>query len=29
MTALIRDGAPFEAHPTVWAPFVVVGEGGR
>jgi CHAT domain-containing protein len=28
MHALIRHGAPHEAHPTMWAPFVVVGEGG-
>ena len=25
--ALIETGAPHEAHPTHWAPFVVVGEG--
>jgi hypothetical protein len=28
MLALIDKGAPDEAHPTFWAPFVVVGEGG-
>jgi CHAT domain-containing protein len=27
MLALIDNGAPHEAHPTYWAPFVVVGEG--
>src|SRR6185369_13864988 len=27
MVALIEKGAPHEAHPTYWAPFVVVGEG--
>ena len=27
MLALIKDGAPHEAHPAFWAPFVVVGEG--
>jgi CHAT domain-containing protein len=28
MLALIDKGAPQEAHPAFWAPFVVVGEGG-
>ncbi len=28
MVALIEQGAPHEAHPAYWAPFVVVGEGG-
>ncbi len=27
MLALIEKGAPHEAHPAYWAPFVVVGEG--
>jgi CHAT domain-containing protein/tetratricopeptide (TPR) repeat protein len=27
MVALIEQGEPREAHPTFWAPFVVVGEG--
>ena len=27
MLALIATGAPHEAHPAYWAPFVVVGEG--
>jgi hypothetical protein len=27
MVALIETGAPLEAHPSYWAPFVVVGEG--
>ena len=27
MLALIDKGAPFEAHPAHWAPFVLVGEG--
>jgi hypothetical protein len=27
MLALIDKGAPHEAHPAVWAPFVLVGEG--
>ncbi|MBO0766862.1 MAG: CHAT domain-containing protein, partial [Hyphomicrobiaceae bacterium] len=27
MVALIEKGAPNEAHPAYWAPFVVVGEG--
>jgi CHAT domain-containing protein/tetratricopeptide (TPR) repeat protein len=29
MLALIEKGTPEEAHPAYWAPFVVVGEGGR
>ncbi len=29
MLALIEKGAPHEAHPAYWAPFVVVGEGVR
>jgi CHAT domain-containing protein len=29
MLTLIDRGAPDEAHPSYWAPFVVVGEGGR
>jgi len=29
MVALIEHGEPHEAHPAYWAPFVVVGEGGR
>ncbi len=27
MLALIDKGAPYEAQPAYWAPFVVVGEG--
>jgi CHAT domain-containing protein/tetratricopeptide (TPR) repeat protein len=27
MLALIDKGAPYEAHPAFWAPFIVVGEG--
>jgi CHAT domain-containing protein len=27
MLALIDKGAPYEAHPAFWAPFVIVGEG--
>jgi CHAT domain-containing protein/Tfp pilus assembly protein PilF len=27
MAALIRNGGPSDAHPSIWAPFVVVGEG--
>ena len=27
MLALIDNGAPEEAHPAFWAPFIVVGEG--
>ncbi|GBF27591.1 hypothetical protein MnTg02_02645 [bacterium MnTg02] len=29
MLALIEKGAPHEAHPAYWAPFVVVGEGAQ
>jgi CHAT domain-containing protein len=29
MTELIKNGKSHEAHPAFWAPFVVVGEGGR
>ena len=29
MLALIDQGQPDDAHPSIWAPFVVVGEGGR
>ena len=29
MRELIDKGQPWEAHPAEWAPFVVVGEGGR
>jgi CHAT domain-containing protein len=29
MAALVRDRAPYEAHPSYWAPFVIVGEGRR
>ena len=29
MLALIDEGEPWEAHPSLWAPFVVVGEGAR
>jgi CHAT domain-containing protein len=29
MISLIDKGAPGEAHPAYWAPFVVAGEGGR
>ena len=28
MLALIDKGDPEEGHPSSWAPFVVVGEGG-
>ena len=28
MRELIEKGSPAEAHPSMWAPFVVVGEGG-
>ncbi len=28
MAELITEGEPYEAHPSYWAPFVVVGEGG-
>ncbi|MEW5963726.1 MAG: CHAT domain-containing tetratricopeptide repeat protein [Pseudomonadota bacterium] len=27
MLAMVDDGDPDEAHPSIWAPFVVVGEG--
>lgn len=29
MLALINSGNPVEAHPAYWAPFILVGEGGR
>jgi CHAT domain-containing protein len=29
MLALIDSGDPHSAHPAYWAPFIVVGEGGR
>jgi CHAT domain-containing protein/tetratricopeptide (TPR) repeat protein len=29
MLAVMDDGAPHEAHPSYWAPFVLVGEGRR
>src|SRR5262249_61019757 len=29
MAELITKGAPDEAHPAFWAPFVLVGEGAR
>jgi CHAT domain-containing protein/tetratricopeptide (TPR) repeat protein len=29
MLSLIDNGAPAHAHPAYWAPFIVVGEGGR
>ncbi len=29
MLAVIDKGAPHEAHPAYWAPFIVVGEGAR
>jgi CHAT domain-containing protein len=29
MRTLIESGIPLTAHPAYWAPFVVVGEGGR
>jgi CHAT domain-containing protein len=29
MRELIEKGTPAEAHPSQWAPFVVVGEGAR
>jgi hypothetical protein len=29
MLAMIDKGVPHEAHPALWAPFVVVGEGGQ
>jgi CHAT domain-containing protein len=28
MLALIDKGEPEHAHPSYWAPFIVVGEGG-
>ena len=28
MTAMIRSGTSSEAHPSNWAPFILVGEGG-
>jgi hypothetical protein len=28
MLAMIDTGKAYEAHPSYWAPFVVVGEGG-
>jgi CHAT domain-containing protein len=28
MLLMIDAGSPREAHPSYWAPFVVVGEGG-
>jgi CHAT domain-containing protein/tetratricopeptide (TPR) repeat protein len=28
MLALIDNGEPYEAHPALWAPFAMVGEGG-
>lgn len=27
MLALIDKGKPYQAHPSYWAPFIVVGEG--
>src|SRR5204863_3591814 len=29
MRELINNGQPYDAHPSQWAPFVVVGEGAR
>jgi CHAT domain-containing protein len=29
MLALIDKGSALEAHPSNWAPFIVVGEGAR
>lgn len=29
MLAMIDKGDPHEAHPSYWAPFIVVGEGAR
>lgn len=29
MIALIDEGAPHEAHPAYWSPFVLIGEGSR
>ena len=28
MLAMMDRGEPYEAHPAIWAPFIVVGEGG-
>jgi hypothetical protein len=28
MLALTDEGEAYEAHPAIWAPFIVVGEGG-
>jgi CHAT domain-containing protein len=28
MLTMITKGPNYEAHPTFWAPFVLVGEGG-
>jgi CHAT domain-containing protein len=28
MLAMLDKGRPHQAHPSYWAPFVVVGEGG-
>ena len=28
MVELIKSGKPYEAHPAIWAPFALVGEGG-
>ena len=28
MAALIKNGEPSEAHPALWGPFALVGEGG-
>ncbi len=29
MLSLIDEGKPYQRHPSYWAPFIVVGEGGR
>ena len=29
MRYLIEADAPYAAHPSYWAPFIVMGEGGR
>src|SRR5216683_153026 len=29
MTAMIKSGNNSEAHPSNWAPFILLGEGGR
>jgi CHAT domain-containing protein len=29
MLSIIDSGKPYEAHPSFWAPFVLVGEGGE